>query len=39
MDLKCSEFWRGQGNKLNQQLHVICYIMRPAERSQTKESD
>lgn len=39
MDPKRSEFWRGWGNKLKQQLHVICGIMRSAERSQGKGND
>lgn len=33
MPLKCSEFWRGWGNRREQQLHVICRIMRLVDKS------
>lgn len=33
MPLKCSEFWRGWGNRLEQQLRVICRIMRLVDES------
>lgn len=36
MHLKYSELCRGWGNRLEQQLHVICRIMRLADKSQRK---